>query len=39
MYDLVIKNAGLVTFDVDDRIISNASIVINKGLICDILTA
>ncbi|WP_119329360.1 imidazolonepropionase [Cysteiniphilum halobium] len=37
MYDLIIQNARLVTFDQDERILDNAALVINQGKIIDIL--
>ncbi|WP_440616035.1 imidazolonepropionase [Cysteiniphilum sp. 6C5] len=37
MYDLIIQNARLVTFDQDERILDNATLVINEGKIIDIL--
>ena len=39
MYDLVIKNAKIITFDATHRIIDNAHIVIDQGVMCDILSA
>lgn len=37
MYDLIIHNARLVTFDQDERILDNASLIIDQGKIIDIL--
>ena len=38
MYDLVIKNANIVTFDSSDNIVNLGYIVIDKGIIIDVLT-